>query len=1421
MSSLTNINNNSYVVNVGRTTPVSPGQQTADKSIPVVVASDQEPIPVVEQNKVLSEVALSLLGIPRSEVALGIFADVNTYDVNPTEWSSEPNEYTLNSSGDGWGIKHLPEEAGALIEAPKDKTAVLTSKRFFRYQPGRVSAATFGVKSSNSPSPNVPLGEYDLNPSIRKYGIFDKYDGYYWETRGDSTGDNFSVVRRTQSLLRNNPVPFGPQKEDHALSGKAANVTRVEPNASPSATKFLIDNRFKIIELAFADALDEGTPAATTLNGLSAENKAKCKRDMDLAMEAYILDLQYGGNGHTIVNATTYRLAAVVDPTVEVLVHTKLAQQISTQLTTLPMDEPEAAARIISSPNTGTLSAILIAALNAPTTYPDTATINAAVYGTRSGISTVFAIYSKFFGYISSEYRYDANYDIQSIPGYLSSGSTLSPEEIKYRCFRDVTYVMSGYAQDLEFGGNASTIYNAKRYYFNGVQIYSQTPSGSPQGEGINAEILRHTFIRQLITGLRPDGTTYVTTFNIPTIAGKSFTCLTSLFPSVFNTAARDKLNTLSNLIIENFSEEYTGAIDYGSGSQYGDLVVLRDGLIMTHAAVYDPSLLKPTKNVVAKPGFALRTNTTGASSSSTLVIANALTLGIIPGLSVRASVSGIPDGVTVVSVSGSNVVLSAPIVGTIPIGTNISFGNCTLEVSQDEFVVGQYINFYGNAAGLNSNGLTANRLYRVEKVRGVKGNIITLSDATVKNKFKASITGTSLTITENASSIVLAPGMRIEGKGLAEGTTLISRTSGLASEVGAVWSINNAPTNAQTNIDVTIIAVIGADLNPSDPAFIYINPNVPFVFPSEYYTGKTSNPNGAKRPDGMFPLMYVIEGRTLPATALLDNEKVGYIDTTIVNGTNPSEIRGQIDTVNLMYNNWIKQNVDPKYYSVYEFRIPRSRFSTDQLNGELNTTVYSDLATSPDGKVYPGTVVNNGGVALQTRSVWDIDFTKVTMLKVEFSWYGAVGALFLAYVPVGNGEARWVRVHHLRASNQLKISSLGNATLPITYLVYGGGSVSRLGIADTVNKGYTNSNHVVKYGASYYIDGGDRGTVRLYSHSTLDPTNVYGSRYSLASATTGTDAIGRYIDVTGVTGLPSDKKFFMKAKLLTGSRADQNVEVVWVAGNRLYINKGVLESYTNLVLIANRPSVVFGLKAKENILNAVGVGVRNRVQVYPTKLSTSSIAPVGVTTSPKVKLQLLKTPIYQPLVATDEVNGFQLTAPYPITPSNSPLPTSSNYLSKDGEGVYGWFRANVGTVFGYLYKESGNYYFTLLETYSEDVILGSSVKFLADGRYTFNGDNLPGVSEDTIQKERLSSVFVSTQIQCPVPKTGIEVASFFLQEGSDLFDLLNYFDYNKDYLSFPLTNKVESIYLVASSVQASGANPVAEINSSLTWEEQ
>ena len=223
----TNVNNNSSVVVVGRTAPVPPGQQKAEKSLPVVIASDQPTIPVAEQNKVQSEVALSLLGIPRSEVALGIFADVNTYDVNPSEWAASPEQFgTVGNTGAyagigdtmGHGLTHIPEESGALLEAPVDKSAVLTSKRFFRYQPGRVSAATFGVKTTVLNSTGVGIA----NPAVRKYGIFDNYDGYYWETRNSGKGDNFCVVRRTQSITFRNPITFGTgaseQTQDYGVT---------------------------------------------------------------------------------------------------------------------------------------------------------------------------------------------------------------------------------------------------------------------------------------------------------------------------------------------------------------------------------------------------------------------------------------------------------------------------------------------------------------------------------------------------------------------------------------------------------------------------------------------------------------------------------------------------------------------------------------------------------------------------------------------------------------------------------------------------------------------------------------------------------------------------------------------------------------------------------------------------------------------------------------------------------------------------------------------------------------------------------------------------------------------------------------------------------------------------------------------------
>ena len=41
------------------------------------------------------------------------------------------------------------------------------------------------------------------------------------------------------------------------------------------------------------------------------------------------------------------------------------------------------------------------------------------------------------------------------------------PDEdvLKYKCARDVRYVVEAYASDLQYGGNAATVYQAYKYY--------------------------------------------------------------------------------------------------------------------------------------------------------------------------------------------------------------------------------------------------------------------------------------------------------------------------------------------------------------------------------------------------------------------------------------------------------------------------------------------------------------------------------------------------------------------------------------------------------------------------------------------------------------------------------------------------------------------------------------------------------------------------------------------------------------------------------------------------------------------------------------------------------------------------------------------------------------------------------------------
>ena len=90
-----------------------------------------------------------------------------------------------------------------------------------------------------------------------------------------------------------------------------------------------------------------------------------------------------------------------------------------------------------------------------------------------------------------------------------------------------------------------------------------------------------------------------------------------------------------------------------------------------------------------------------------------------------------------------------------------------------------------------------------------------------------------------------------------------------------------------------------------------------------------------------------------------------------------------------------------------------------------------------------------------------------------------------------------------------------------------------------------------------------------------------------------------------------------------------------------------------------------------------------------------------------------------------------------------------------------------------------------------------------------------------------MSSIKVNDQIRSPIPKTGTIVASLYAPASGENYDLAPYFDYNKEYLSFPLTDKIDSLFLCASTEDpylvytGDGSITPKNVSASLTWEEQ
>ena len=159
--------------------------------------------------------------------------------------------------------------------------------------------------------------------------------------------------------------------------------------------------------------------------------------------------------------------------------------------------------------------------------------------------------------------------------------------------------------------------------------------------------------------------------------------------------------------------------------------------------------------------------------------------------------------------------------------------------------------------------------------------------------------------------------------------------------------------------------------------------------------------------------------------------------------------------------------------------------------------------------------------------------------------------------------------------------------------MVYGGGNQNRYGYANGLRTGSafgygTASEHIVKYGASYYIDGGDRGTVKLFSHGTPQEQEIFGLKRKYSTAVGAgnttinlTNALAvddprvsvKLASASGTTGL--NTSYYIGAKVITSDPLDQNIEITYVNTNTgtLYLNSPLNStSHPNgITIIPNR----------------------------------------------------------------------------------------------------------------------------------------------------------------------------------------------------------------------------------------------------------
>jgi len=206
------------------------------------------------------------------------------------------------------------------------------------------------------------------------------------------------------------------------------------------------------------------------------------------------------------------------------------------------------------------------------------------------------------------------------------------------------------------------------------------------------------------------------------------------------------------------------------------------------------------------------------------------------------------------------------------------------------------------------------------------------------------------------------------------------------------------------------------------------------------------------------------------------------------------------------------------------------SNQSQERSSNFFDTQTYWTSEIPQDN--WTGDKLNGTGDAQTNASGYLLDVTKVTMMKIEFGWYGAIGARFYAYVPVGNGDARWVVLTTIVIENTLGKPCLVDPYFKFSYL---------LSVDDATV--ITRPQFVYKYGSSYYIDGGDSGTLRPVGVASLPKSIAPQTSAGLITLTPKTNFVSNRA-LSGENPIVQNKKISLLSELNSYSSELVRVEI-------------------------------------------------------------------------------------------------------------------------------------------------------------------------------------------------------------------------------------------------------------------------------------